>query len=56
MTIKIYLQGVQDSFKKCVSYLQMKQMDPETFKKCASAILKITEMMHTEAEELLKSK
>lgn len=52
MTLKIYLQGVQESFKKCVSFLQSRQMDKETYLKCASAINKMVEILMSEAKGL----
>lgn len=53
MTIKIYLESVKDSFKKCISFLQSKQMEPDVYMKCASAVLKMAEMLQTEAGGLI---
>ncbi len=53
-TVKIYLQDIQDTFKKCVSYLQDKKTDSETYLKCASAVLKMAEMLQIEAGGLVK--
>ncbi|MHB1153542.1 MAG: hypothetical protein ACYCWE_21035 [Eubacteriales bacterium] len=54
MTVKIYLQGVQDAFKKCITFLQSKQMDPEVYLKCSSAVLKMADMLQVEAAGLIK--
>jgi len=53
-TVKIYLEGVKDTFKKCIAFLQTKQSGSENYLKCIAAVLKMAEMMHAEAEELNK--
>lgn len=53
-TVKIYLESVKDTFKKCIAFLQTKQSGSENYLKCSTAVLKMAEMLHAEAEELNK--